>query len=261
MDKSLRTLLTVATGLWTVAAALGFALVAGAALTTPAHAAGPAAAPGPGTASPTSEVNQQVRALAQQAGRRLGGTDGVRVDVEVGELDPRLRLAPCDQVQPYLPQGSRAWGRTRVGLRCVRGPVRWNVFLPVTVRVMAPGLVAVAALPAGTVLSAADLRVAEVDLAAGPSPAVTRGEAAVGRTLARGVDAGAPLQQADLRARQFFQAGDTVQVVAVGNGYQVSSEARALGPGLEGQSVKLRTDSGRIVTGVAAGDRRVEILL
>ena len=32
------------------------------------------------------------------------------MEVSVGTLDSRLRLAPCSRVEPYLPAGSRLWG-------------------------------------------------------------------------------------------------------------------------------------------------------
>ena len=34
----------------------------------------------------------------------------------MGSLDPRLKLAPCNQVEPHLPAGTRLWGRSRIGL-------------------------------------------------------------------------------------------------------------------------------------------------
>ncbi|NZD58911.1 hypothetical protein HZU83_19715 [Sphaerotilus montanus] len=43
------------------------------------------------------------------------------MEVLPGQLDPRLRLAPCQQIDAYLPPGSTPWGRTRVGLRCPSG--------------------------------------------------------------------------------------------------------------------------------------------
>ena len=58
---------------------------------------------------------------------------GLRMEANVGALDSRLKLAPCAQVQVYLPLGSRLWGRTRVGVRCLEGAVRWNVTVPTTV--------------------------------------------------------------------------------------------------------------------------------
>ena len=61
---------------------------------------------------------------AANAGKRQAW----RVGVSLGQLDPRMRLAPCDRVKAYLPSGAQLWGRTRVGLRCEQGSVRWNVY-------------------------------------------------------------------------------------------------------------------------------------
>jgi len=201
---------------------------------------------------------QPLQELTRSATQAAPGT---RVAVEVGQLDPRLRLAPCDQIQAYLPPNTRPWGKARIGLRCLQGSVRWNVYLPVTVKVFATALVAAQPLPAGSVLAATDLREAEVDLAAAPAAAITRSELAVGRTLARALAAGDGLRQSDLKPRQWFAAGDTVRIDAVGAGYAVSGEGQALSHGLEGQSVRVRTDSGRIVTGQAVAERRVEMAL
>lgn len=202
---------------------------------------------------------RQVRELAQAASR--AAVPGMRVEIELGELDPRLKLAPCQLVEPYLPSGTRLWGKARIGLRCLQGPTRWNVYLPVTVQVFAPTLVATRALPVGSPLAAEDFVLAEADIAADPSPAVRMPALAAGRTLARPLAAGEPLHQRDLRARQWFAAGETVRVVAQGDGYSVAGEALAMSPGIEGQAVRIRTESGRILSGVAVAERQVEIAL
>ena len=202
---------------------------------------------------------QRIRALGEQAGAGLAGA--WRVEVEPGRLDPRLRLAPCERIEPYLPPGARAWGRSRVGLRCVQGASPWNVTLPVTVKVFAPAWVVAAPLPAGSVLDAGQLQQAEVDWAAAPTPPMADAGKLVGRQLARALPAGAPVRVADLRQRQWFAAGDTVQLVAQGAGFSVSGEAQAMGPGLEGQTVRVRTDNGRVLSGLAVGPNRVEVRL
>ena len=208
-----------------------------------------------GTETPLA---QRVRELAIAAAPQA--SSGVtRVEVEVGEPDPRLRLAPCKDIRPYLPAQARLWGRTRVGLRCVSGPVRWNVFLPVMVKVYGPALVAAQPLAAGRPLQPSDLVQAEVDLAADPAGTLHDPSAMVGRTLSRAVAAGQPVRPTQLRPRQWFAAGDTVKVVALGTGFRVSGAGQALTPGLEGQPVRVRTDSGRILTGMPVGDRRVEL--
>lgn len=224
-----------------------------------ALAAAPAAqSPG---ASIAPELAQQLQRLAGASASAAMGATPVRVEVELGQLDPRLHLAPCELIQPYLPTGVRPLGRSRIGLRCLQGPVRWNVYLPVTVKVFAPALVGAAALPAGTVLRPEHLALAEVDLAASPDPTLSAAALAVGRTLVRPLAAGQPLHRGDLRPRQYFDAGDVVRVTALGPGYSVSVEGLAVSAGVEGRSARVRVESGRILSGLPAGERRVEVRL
>ncbi|HRH88570.1 MAG TPA: flagellar biosynthesis protein FlgA, partial [Rubrivivax sp.] len=129
------------------------------------------------------ETLQRIHQLGEQAGAALA-LPQVRVEVEPGRLDPRLRLAPCERIEPYLPPLARAWGRSRIGLRCVQGPTPWNVTLPVTVKVFAPAWVPVAPLPAGTVLEAGQLQLAEVDWAAAATPPLADAGQLDGRQLA-----------------------------------------------------------------------------
>jgi flagella basal body P-ring formation protein FlgA len=201
-------------------------------------------------------LQQQVREFALAGTRNHAAP---RIEVLVGELDPRLRLAPCEQVEPYLMNNAPLWGRTRIGIRCLRGPSRWKVFLPVTVKVYGPALVATVPLPAGSVLTAADLVQAEVDLAEETSGALTRDEFAVGRTLARPLAVGQSLRRSHLKARQWFAAGERVQVVASGPGFRVASEGQALTQGVEGQSARVKTEGGRVLTGMPVADRRLEV--
>lgn len=186
---------------------------------------------------------------------------GARVEVVPGQLDPRLRLAPCQRIDAYLPPGARAWGKTRVGLRCSAGAVPWNVYLPVTVKVWAPALVTRSALGADAELGAADLRLEVVDLAETASPALTDPAQAAGRRLAQALPPGTPLRADHLRLRQWFATGESISVRAVGAGFAVSGEAQALSPGLEGQLVRVRTESGRVLQVWPVGERLAEIRL
>jgi flagellar basal body P-ring formation protein FlgA len=206
-------------------------------------------------------IEQQVRQLALDGLHQSSRTDIRRVEVQVGQLDPRLRLAPCSQVQPYVPTGSVLWGRTRIGLRCVQGEKPWNVFLPITVKVMAPALVAASTLPAGHVLTEADLTQAEVDLAENTSQAIVDTDLATGRSLTRAMAPGQSLRQFHLKPRQWFAAGDWVKVVAIGPGYRVASQGEAQTAGLEGQVARIKMESGRTLTGMPVADRLVELPL
>lgn len=182
-----------------------------------------------------------------------------RVEVIPGQLDPRLRLAPCQQIDPYLPPGTLPWGRTRVGLRCVSGPVAWNVYVPVTVKVWRKAVVSTAALAAGSELSAADLQVAEVDVAGSNAPVFTEPARLLGRRLVNAVGAGVAMRADNLRVRQWFAAGDKVTLVYRGEGFEASTDGQALNSGMDGQPVRVRVGSGQVLTGLPTGENRVEV--
>ena len=122
-------------------------------------------------------ANQTAQQAASQVSAHAPPRPGAaapRVEVIAGTLDPRLRLAPCERVEAYLPAG------------------------------------------------------------------------------------GAP-RQTDLKSRQWFAAGDTVRVVASGAGFAITSDATALSHGLEGQTARVRTEGGRVLSGRPVGDRRIEV--
>ncbi len=240
----------------------------GAAPAAPALAALPPGLLEQGLVEMKQAAETLVKAMAMQR---------ARITVTAGVPDSRLKLAPCTAGTASLVPGLPAWGATRLNLRCTQG-AGWNILLPVKVQVFAPAVVAASALSSGTALAASHLAVAEVDWAAhgGPpsasarsAPAQAAGQPALftstsllhQRQLARPLAPGAPVRTQDLQSRQWFAAGSTVSVVAQGEGFSVVSEGQALTPGLEGQPVRVRTESGRVLSGLATGERRVELRL
>ena len=98
----------------------------------------------------TSVRKQLVSQLSQQP--------GIKVDVAIGSLDPRLQLAPCQRVEPFLPPSVVLWGKTVMGVRCVAGAT-WSVTVPVQVTVTGPALVAATNLNAGSTPSDQDFKI------------------------------------------------------------------------------------------------------
>lgn len=185
----------------------------------------------------------------------------LRMEVSIGALDTRLRLAPCARVEPYLPAGSRLWGRTRLGLRCVEGQTAWNVFLPVTVKAWGPAWVLTGNVASGAVLSASDATEAEVDWAADAAPVVANPDQWVGQIASRPLVAGQTLRQPMVRAPSLFKAGAQVRVVAQGPGYAVTSAGQALTAGAVGQTVRVRMDNGRTISGIVGENGTVDVTL
>ena len=185
----------------------------------------------------------------------------MRMEVSVGSLDSRLRLAPCARVEPYLPAGSRLWGRTRLGLRCVEGATAWNVFLPVTIKAFGPAWVLANNVAPGATLTANDAVEAEVDWAAESAPVMANPDLWVGQVAVRQLVAGQALRQSMVRAPLLFRAGAQVKVVAQGPGYAVTSAGQAMSAGAAGQTVRIRMDNGRIISGIVDDNGTIGVTL
>ncbi|MET1116000.1 MAG: flagellar basal body P-ring formation chaperone FlgA [Comamonas sp.] len=183
----------------------------------------------------------------------------LRLQIQIGKLDARLQLAACAKVEPYLPPGTRLWGRARIGLRCVQGARPWNVYLPVTVQAFGPAWVLNSNVRLGDALTAGDASLAEIDWAETDSPVVANQPDWVGREAARHLQAGQALRQNLLRSPQLFAMGAQVKVAAGGGGFAIMSSGRAMAAGAEGANVRVRMDNGRLVSGTVNAQGVVEI--
>lgn len=179
-----------------------------------------------------------------------------RLDIQVESADARVRPLACDAYEPFLPSGSRLWGRTTVGVRCAGGTSA-SVFVPVRVRVFGPAVVAARQIAPGQLLVTEDLRLEETEMTqAGLLSDTTQ---ALGRRIAVGVNPGFPIRQELLRSQQVIAQGETVKVRIAGAGFTILAEGAAVSHAIDGQSVQVRMDSGRTVSGTARAGRVVEV--
>lgn len=193
---------------------------------------------------------------AQQQGAE---SQSLRMEVVLGSLDSRLRLAPCGNVEPYLPVGARLWGKSQVGLRCVDGISRWNVTLPVTVNAFGPAWVLKSPVAIGSAVTQADVALSEVNWAEESASVLRERTAWEGQVATRNLIPGQTLRQGMVRPAQVFAAGAAVRVIAQGDGFVVASEAQALSAGVVGQVARIRMESGRISSGVVLDGKTVQI--
>ena len=195
--------------------------------------------------------------LRQFADREVASAAG-DMEITVGELDPRVKLAPCARYEPFLPPGSRLWGRSTMGVRCVEGAT-WVVYIPIQVRVYSPALVAARPLVRNQPLTADDLRIERVELTAIANPVLTPNDEFAGSRLTRSVAAGETITRTILRSPAVVQPGDAVRVVMGGSGFRIAADGKALTMGADGQSVQVALTGGRMVTGVARPGRVIEV--
>lgn len=201
-------------------------------------------------------VDQFVQREAAAVAAQLG--PNVRMEVSVGTLASGMQLAPCARIEPFLPSGARLWGRSHVGLRCMDG-ANWTVLVPVTVKLFGPALVAARPLQALAPIALDDVRTAEVEWTREPQGVATDVAQIEHRVLTRPLGVGQPVPLAALRAPLAVGQGDPVKLFGQGRGFTIQTDGVALAAAQEGQAVRVRTESGRILTGIARAGRSVEV--
>lgn len=231
------------------------------------------------TPSPAAVATETLRDALAPALAVRGGT----AIIAVAPPDARRLLEPCNQMQGFMPPGSRLSGKTVVGVRCVDGAT-WQTFLTANIRAEAPTWQTTRALRAGDAIGSGDvvamtgtLTAPDLDAAAAVARAgSTAGKASndalrglvsldgrqpapIGRIALRSVAAGRALTASDVRDEGRINAGDRVRVVYVGDGFAVSSEGQSMGAADPGARLMVRLASGTMVNGTLRGDHLVEL--
>ncbi|MDE1181237.1 flagellar basal body P-ring formation chaperone FlgA [Paraburkholderia sp.] len=182
-----------------------------------------------------------------------------KVSLTVAPAFPR-GLAACDALQPFMPTGARLWGRITVGVRCV-GARPWTLYLQARVSINATYYLSARQMAPGETLSVADLVARDGDLTGLPQAIVTDPSQVIGSVTLMRVPAGVPLRQDMMRSASAVIIGQTVKVVAAGQGFSISSEGSAMNNAAPGQQVRVKTTAGQIVTGIVKDGGTVELAM
>lgn len=201
-----------------------------------------------------AEIKTKVQAFLQN---QVIGYPG-KTSVNVGAIDPNVKLAQCPNLEIFMPSGSRAWGQTSVGVRC-SGQTNWTIYLQATVNVYAQYLVAAAPLSQGMIISQEHCLFENGDLTQLPAGIFTEISQTIGRTVNISVPAGTVLRQDILKLSPIVQRGQTVTLTSTGIGFKVAAEGQALGNATEGQVVQVKVASGQVVTGIAKMGGQIEV--
>lgn len=180
--------------------------------------------------------------------------------VEVGNLDSRLRLAPCgDGLRTFYAPGARNGSRRTVGVSCP-GPKPWTVYVAVRMIYHGEVVVAARALPRGAVLAASDLVIEERNLDEGPSGYLTNPREALGKRITRPLRAGLPVSSGVLENVQVVDRGQRVWLLAGSRQLAVRMSGTALEKGAPGDLIRVQNDASRkVVQGVIGDDGLVRV--
>lgn len=165
---------------------------------------------------------------------------GQRVQVEMGRLDPRLRLNPCSLPLEAFESGTRRRaGRTTIGVRCA-GEKPWKLYVPVTVRQFAKAVVTRRPLPRGTVITAADIQLVERELSAARNGHFTHINNVLDMVVKRNLPQDALLTPAAVKPARLIKRGNKVIILASTAGFSVRMKGEALMDGSQGQMIRVK---------------------
>jgi flagella basal body P-ring formation protein FlgA len=164
-------------------------------------------------------------------------------EVIPGRLDNRLRLKQCDQpLESYTPQGKRKMGRVTVGVRC-NGTIKWTLFVPVTVKVMAEIVVSKNNLPRGSIINPEDIAIERRDISRLHRGYLENKEAAVGKKLRQRVRQNQVLTPSQLIEPLSVKRNNRVLIQASNETVQVRMIGKALQNGSLGQIIRVKNES------------------
>jgi len=207
---------------------------------------------GYGARDESVESTSAIRSTAQAYVKSLIPPSAGESTVTVGQLDSRLRLARCPskELSASLPAVVALQARSTVGVTCA-GPVRWTVYVPVTVESKIDVLVLMRAVNRDERLTSADVTV-ETRKTAGPGNAyLTKPEELGGRTVRRPLPAGTTLSVDMVTPDLIIRRGQAVTLLSSGGAVEVRASGRALADGAAGARIQVQNlSSMRVVEGV-----------
>lgn len=186
------------------------------------------------------------------------GENGQNADtLEVLVKTPESQWPDCDAPQFSLPGNSRMWGNMSVAANCGQN----RRYLQVEVQVTGRYVVAARQITRGSAISATDLKTVRGRLDTLPARTIMQVQDAADAVTLRDITPGQPVTQMMIRQPWRVTAGQNVTVIASGDGFNVSSEGRAMNNATATQPVRVRMNSGQIVSGKVAPDGNILITL
>jgi len=186
-----------------------------------------------------------------------------RHEISVNRLDPTLRLNPCVSAarRPALGGTTAPVGRVTVRVSC-EGSSPWSVFVPAQVRLYREVIVANRSLLRDTVLSQADVSLAERDVSALNQGYLTRMDEALGNKLTRPVQPDQVITPNQLEMAKVVRKGDQVVITAKTGSISVRMPGEAMADGAPGKQIPVKNQrSGRTIKARVTGPGQVEVAM
>ena len=188
-------------------------------------------------------------------------TEG-RYQIQVNNLDPRLRLAHCDkELTATLESPAQPMGRVIVRVRC-EGGSPWTIFVPAQVKLFRDVVIVNHPLKRGMVIDYADVTLRERDISLINQGYLTATELAVGQKLLRPMVTDQVLTLTHLEQVAAVRKGDHVVISARSGTLSVKMPGEALSDGGLSEQIRVKNlNSKRVIRARVTAPGQVEVAL
>jgi flagella basal body P-ring formation protein FlgA len=206
------------------------------------------------------EPPESMRAAAESFVKSQLPRDSSVASVTAGALDSRLRLVRCTGgLHAQLPAGAALQSRTMIGVAC-EGPVRWTVYVPVTVESRISVLILKHPVPREAHLTLEDVTVETRKVTGLATAFLTDVNDLQGRSVERPLPIGTTLTMDMFKPDLVIKHGQEVTLVAAAGGIEVRAAGRALADAAGGARLKVQNLSSlKVVEGVVEGPDLVRV--
>nr|WP_279078436.1 flagellar basal body P-ring formation chaperone FlgA [Hafnia alvei] len=181
----------------------------------------------------------------------------VNQQVNVNIRSPQSQWPKCEMPQFSMPSSARRWGTVSVLAQCPQD----KRYLQVEVQVTGEYPVAQSPLTRGQHISPADFKMTQGRLDKLPAGSIMEISQLDSAVLTRDLAAGQTVTASMIRRSWIIKAGQSVQILAQGDGFNVTSEGKALNNAAVADSVRVRLASGQIITGKATEQGSITLLM
>lgn len=181
-----------------------------------------------------------------------------RLEIKVGELDPRIQIKPCDtQLEANIPE--KKYSRNvNIKIYC-EGTIPWQLYLPVKIRNIVPTVVAKHQISKGTLINEDNITVKEIDISRIHGQSISDVAEVIGTKAKRNISQNKRITHKNIC---FVCKGQSVTLIAQSASFSLKTRGIALENGSTGDEIKVKNQrSGRTVLGQVKSINKVVINL
>ncbi len=186
-------------------------------------------------------------------------TEG-RYEIEVKQLDPRLRMPMCDkELTASLESPATPIGRVTVKVRC-EGSSPWTVFVPAQVRLFRDVVTTTRPLKRAGIIEPGDVTLRERDISLINQGYFTSVDQAIGQKLTRPTVTDQVLTLVHLEQAEVVRKGDQVVITARSGTLSVRMPGEALSNGGLAEQIRVKNlNSMRVIKAQVTAPGQVEV--